>query len=240
MFCDASEIAYEAVPYFRAVTCGLVNVSFIISTTRLAPIQALTIPRLELQAALIASRLKCKILNEIDVEVDQMHFWSDSKIVLHYLSNTQRRYSTYVSHRVAEIASTSDVKEWHHTPGKMNVADDCTRAKEMHELTPQCRWISGPELFILAESEWPSKKEVPVVDESELGIKGSVLAVSTIPSCNAMGEVLVLGKTVSAVRLVDEVQIQPKMQSKEDKPTSRTSNRYFERRQSRRSHLSVV
>jgi len=116
------------------------------------------------------------------LEIDETYFWSDSKIILHYLSNTQRRFSTSVSHRVAEIISNSDVKEWHHIPGKMNVADDCTRGKEIQELTPYCRWIIGPEFQMLHEAEWPSTKEVPVIDETELEIKGSVLAVVTTPS----------------------------------------------------------
>ena len=77
-------------------------------------------------------------MEEIDIEIDEAHFWSVSRIVLHYISNTQRRFSTYVSHRVVEIVSSSDVKEWHHIPGKMNVADDCTRGKDVQEVTPQC------------------------------------------------------------------------------------------------------
>ena len=148
MFCDASEIAYRAVAYFRTVTRGCINVSFVISKTRLAPIKTLTLPRLELQAAVMASRLKSKIFEEIDLEIDETPFWSDSKIFLHYLSNAQRRFSTFVSHRVSEVVSSSDVKEWHHIPGKMNVADDCKRGKEIQELTPQCRWITGPEFLI--------------------------------------------------------------------------------------------
>ena len=132
----------------------------------------------------MASRLKSKILEEIDLEIDETYFWSDSKIVLHYLSNTQRRFRTYVSHRVAEILSSSDVKEWYHIPGKMNVADDCTRGKEIQELTPKCRWITGPEFLVLPEAEWPSSNEEPVINEEELEIKGPVLAVSTSPSIN--------------------------------------------------------
>ncbi|XP_022799869.1 uncharacterized protein LOC111337772 [Stylophora pistillata] len=89
-----------------------------------------------------------------------------------------------MSHRVAEIVSKSDVKEWHHILGKMNVADDCTRGKDIQELSPKCRWISGPEFLMLPEAEWPSTKEVPIVDETELEIKGSVLAVSTTSSIN--------------------------------------------------------
>jgi len=60
VFCDASEIAYGAVAYFRTVTRGCINASFVISKTRLAPIKGLTVPRLELQAAVMASRLKSK------------------------------------------------------------------------------------------------------------------------------------------------------------------------------------
>ena len=66
----------------------------------------------------------------------------------------------------------------------MNVADDCTRGKEIQELTPQCRWITGPEFLMLPEAEWPSTNEEPVINEEELEIKGSLLAVSTSPSIN--------------------------------------------------------
>ena len=137
LFCDASGITYRVVAYFCTVACKPVNMSFVISKTRLAPIKTLTIPRLELQAAVAAARMKTKILAEIDFEVDETHFWSDSKIVLHYLRDTQRRFTVYVSHRVAEIASKSDVREWGDIPGTMNVADDCAREKEIHKLTPE-------------------------------------------------------------------------------------------------------
>ena len=66
VFCDASEIAYGAVAYFRAMIDGHVDVSFVINKTRLAPIKTLTIPCLELQGAVVASRLKSKISEEID------------------------------------------------------------------------------------------------------------------------------------------------------------------------------
>ena len=97
VFCDASEMAYGAVAYFRTISHGCVNVSFIMSKTRPALINTLTIPRLELQAAVIAVRLKSKILTEIDFEVDDMYLWSDSEIVLHYIRNTHRIFSVYVS-----------------------------------------------------------------------------------------------------------------------------------------------
>ena len=184
VFCDASEIAYGAVAYFRTVTHGRVNVSFVICKTRLAPIKTLTIPRLELQAAVVATRLKSKILEEIDFEVDETHLWSDSKIVLQFISNTHRRFSVYVSHRVAGIVSNSDIKEWHHFSGAMNVTDDCTRGIEIRDLTPECQWISGPKFLSLPSEQWPSNEVVPEIDESELELKASVFTTSSTPVMN--------------------------------------------------------
>ena len=153
--------------------------SFVISKTSLAPIKTLTIPCLELQAAVVAARLKTKILEGIDFEVEETHFWSDSKIVLHYLRDTQRRFNMCVSHRVAEIAPKSDVREWGHIPGTMNVADDCAREKEIHS---RKRWIRSPQLLMLPEEEWSSSKEDLQVNESELKVTASVLTSLIIPS----------------------------------------------------------
>ena len=63
----------------------------------------------------------------------------------------------------------------------MNVADDCTRGIEIQGVTPQCRWITGPEFLMLSEGEWPGAKEVQHIDEAQLEIKGSVLAVAITP-----------------------------------------------------------
>ena len=68
VFADSSKLAYGAVAYFRAETDNQIHCSFITGKSRLAPIKqrALTIPKLELQAAVIASRMKSVILEEIN------------------------------------------------------------------------------------------------------------------------------------------------------------------------------
>ena len=180
VFCDASEIAYGAVAYLRAVVNWLIAVCFVVSKTRLAPIKAITIPRLELQAAVVAVRLKCKILDEIDTEVGSVHLWSDSKIAIQNINNTTKRFSTYVSHRVAEILTKFKPEQWRHLPGKMNVADDCTRGLEIQDISTSSRWLNGPEFLRLSEETWPSEN-VPVANENELEIKASVLSVATTP-----------------------------------------------------------
>lgn len=44
-------------------------------------VKSLTIPRLELQAAVLAVRLKEKIIHQVDFEFNEEHFFSDSQII---------------------------------------------------------------------------------------------------------------------------------------------------------------
>ena len=57
--------------------------------SRLAPIRnkTMTIPRLELQAVVLASRLKTTIIEELKLNIDSVHLWSDSGSVLKYIRN---------------------------------------------------------------------------------------------------------------------------------------------------------
>ncbi|XP_068680362.1 uncharacterized protein [Montipora foliosa] len=65
-FSDASEIGYGAVSYLR------------MAKSRLAPIKPVTIPRMELSAAVLATRLDTMIRQEIDCNINQSYFWTDS------------------------------------------------------------------------------------------------------------------------------------------------------------------
>ena len=60
--------------------------------TRVAPIKTLTMPQLELTAALIGARLASFIHNAIKnrYNVLEVHLWSDSQIVLHWLSSNKQ------------------------------------------------------------------------------------------------------------------------------------------------------
>ena len=47
-----------------------------------APLKTVTIPRLELLATLMASRLDKILRKEIDIHVDESGFWTDSTCVI--------------------------------------------------------------------------------------------------------------------------------------------------------------
>ena len=63
IFADASNSAFGTVAFFRYKKQDTVKCSFILSKSRLAPSNSKTgIPRLELQAAVMATRLKVSLL----------------------------------------------------------------------------------------------------------------------------------------------------------------------------------
>ena len=92
-----------------------------------APLKQLSMPRLELQAAVLAVRLNCLIKQELTVNIEDTVFWSDSKTVLQYIANESRQFHTFVANRVSKIHDASSLAQWRHVPGHLNPADDCTR-----------------------------------------------------------------------------------------------------------------
>ena len=74
--------------YLRRETVdGRVDRSFITAKSRPAPLQFVSVQRLELQAATIAVRMHRLILTEIDLLISASFFWTDSKITLQYINN---------------------------------------------------------------------------------------------------------------------------------------------------------
>ena len=97
-FADASQQGYGAVSYLRITNNdGIVHCAFVMSKSRLTSLKTLTIPRLELSAAVVAIRLSNMIQRELDMKIDDTFFWTDSTCVLSYLANQDKRFQTFVA-----------------------------------------------------------------------------------------------------------------------------------------------
>ena len=144
IFSDASMKAFSAVAYFRTNRNEGAQCSFIIGKSRLAPIKGSTTPRLELQAAVLASRIKDCVTVEMSLPNDKTFMWTDSKVTLSYIRNENRTFSSYVMNRTNEIREKTDVSEWRFVPGKLNVADIGTKCFGIDETKT---WIEGPEFL---------------------------------------------------------------------------------------------
>ena len=74
----------------------------------------MTIPRLELQAALLAARAD-KLMSEVlNIPVIQSRYWSDSEIVLKYIKNDNLRFHVFVGNCVTEIRQLTQPSQWSH------------------------------------------------------------------------------------------------------------------------------
>ncbi|XP_063838195.1 uncharacterized protein LOC135087327 [Ostrinia nubilalis] len=169
VFCDASPHAYAAVAYWRK-RCddGKVVVSFISSKSRVTPpSKSTTIPRLELQGALLGCRLADGIKKEHRLQPTATFYWTDSTTVLHWIRNESRSYKTFIANRLGEIDELSKISEWNYVSSELNVADLITKNIADCELSRDCVWFTGP-LFLRDERAlWPRDpvKEVKISDD---------------------------------------------------------------------------
>ena len=193
VFADASNNAYGAVAYLRQEHDENVKCSFIFGKSRLAPIKqnSLTIPKLELQAATIASRIKLTILQEMREVISKIYLWTDSKTVLNYLNNENANFGVYVTHRVNEIRNNTNIEDWHYVQSKSNVADDATRCRSFSDLNSNCRWFNRPEFIHENVITEPESCDIYRTDKTNLNINAItktnsdiILSTEAIPLIN--------------------------------------------------------
>jgi hypothetical protein len=166
VFADASRGAFGTCAYLRSeISSGEVKVKFIAAKSRVAPLKELTIPRLELQAAVLASRLCKSIEREIRIELQESILFTDSAIVLAWINNNGKRVKPFVASRVGEIRSNVKPVQWKHIPTEQNPADDVSRGLSVPDLSG--RWLTGPEFLQQPIEEWPKEDSKPDATEVE-------------------------------------------------------------------------
>ena len=103
----SSSVAYGAVAYLRVRCEGRVHVAFVMAKGRLAHLKPTTVPRLELEAALLAVNLSLIIRKELRINIATVEFYTDSQVVLHQLRYQHRTGPTFITTRTAEILTHS-------------------------------------------------------------------------------------------------------------------------------------
>ncbi|GFX02894.1 uncharacterized protein TNCV_4438761 [Trichonephila clavipes] len=143
IFCDASKLAYGAAAYVKVRKQNEVLVNLITSKTRVAPLKAVTLPRLELLGALVAARLSSRV---------------------------QEIVRKKKSAKVQEISKLTDPDSWFHCSGQDNPSDFLSRGLSVDTLISNNKWWTGPAFLRTDElpktvSECPELNEVNYLPE---------------------------------------------------------------------------
>ena len=158
VFGDASEKAYGCCVYVVSSGAGS-RLDY--SKTKVAPLAAPTLPRLELEAACLAARRVKFVMQALRVQVSQIVAWTDNLTALLWIRGEPFRWKTWVRNRVTTIQAISRALqvEWRHYPGESNPADLASRGSSAAQLQDSW-WRCGPR-WITEPTAWPANQTLP-------------------------------------------------------------------------------
>lgn len=105
----------------------------------LYPIKGGSIKETLTHLELIGARLGNNLLKPLNIDRNQLHIWTDSVIVLHWVRSTAQRWKPFVVNRVTEIQALTNPKLWFHYSGKTYPAYLPTRGQSVHSVLLCCQ-----------------------------------------------------------------------------------------------------
>ncbi|KAB0802863.1 hypothetical protein PPYR_05049, partial [Photinus pyralis] len=154
-FCDASMFAYGAVVYIRTVN-ETVTSTLLCSKSRIAPLnKKLTIPRLELNSALLLANVIHKVYSVLKKRINKVYLYSDSNIVLAWIKTNSVKLNPYVANRIIKIQGLTKGMQWSYINTKDNPADCLSRGINPNEISKNKIWWYGPSYFLNVNYKHP-------------------------------------------------------------------------------------
>eukprot|EP00102_Acyrthosiphon_pisum_P012506 XP_008181695.1 PREDICTED: uncharacterized protein LOC103309013 [Acyrthosiphon pisum] len=144
-----------------------ISLCFFGTKTKLTPTKVLTVPRLELNAAVLLARWLGRIKKILSPQLDVvgLRAWSDSTIVLSWLTAPHESFKVYVSNRVHQIRSLLLDCYWQHIVSADNPADCASRGVMPAALARLDLYWRGPQIAYGEPSEWDdSRPSLPLCD----------------------------------------------------------------------------
>ncbi|XP_015122056.1 uncharacterized protein LOC107044624 [Diachasma alloeum] len=151
---DASNLAMDTSVYLRAssATSGI-TVTLICAKNKVALLQKITIPWLELTAALLATELVAYVQRILELENIQVLLWSDSSVAITWINGDPSRWKDFVQNRVLKTRDTLPSATWRHINGKENPADCPSRDLSPKQLAEHHLWWTGPSWLVLPSDQ---------------------------------------------------------------------------------------
>lgn len=115
------------------------------------------------------------------IHVSEMHAWTDSLVVLSWLTVPHEVFKQYISNRVHQIQTLLPECQWHHVKSEENPAD-CASRGLMPSALPNHR-LYGPPFLLTPPHEWGRDIErLPWAELPELKDPAPVVCVAELAS----------------------------------------------------------
>ncbi|XP_016657058.1 uncharacterized protein LOC107882735 [Acyrthosiphon pisum] len=168
-FADASIKCYGACIFLRSTNeQGEHTAKLICAKSKVAPLKVISLPRLELCAALLLARLVSRIVPKLKLNIAKKYFWSDSKIVLSWIASPSTKWKTFVAHRIGEIQDLTNITDWAYVKSSENPADIISRGCDAEQISSINLWWNGPEWLKNNIEEWPISEKTSQNDNIEM------------------------------------------------------------------------
>lgn len=155
-FSDASTKAYGACFYAVTSYNGSIHPKLLCAKSKVAPLKQVSLPRLELCAALLLAKLLPSVIRTLPASPKDIVCWSDSTITLAWISGESSRWTTFVANRVTKIQSLTRNARWRHVPTSLNPADFLSRGTTVEKIIKSELWFNGPDFLQTPVTQWPS------------------------------------------------------------------------------------
>ena len=143
ILCDASYSPFATVACFvyDVPYTDTFDTSFVLRKAPVAPLKQHTITELEIQVAVLGTRIANFVKRESALPIIQTFYWSDYSAVIHWIRCSHKRQQICIANRVCEILETTTVHQWRQCTGNINSTDHATRGLLIVDLTEHCRWF---------------------------------------------------------------------------------------------------
>ena len=164
-FCDASNLAFSCVVYLRRVVNGESQVAFVLGKSRLVLTHQANwvIARKELEAAKLCCELTSKAAAALSHLNCSVHLWTDSQVILKWITNPDLHLVRFVKRRVDKILAFFAPDAWRYVNTSANPADVGTRENACKNSESIKLWIEGPAFLVEGQEDVKSLSPAPVV-----------------------------------------------------------------------------
>ena len=179
---------FSAVAFFPARVSASsrpqTELAFVLGKAPVAPMNVMTVAKLEIQAALLAARLKQDIWQALKVKINGVFMWTGRITVLQWLNFTTK-HPIFIANRVCEILEHTSVDEWNNVASNDNTSDSSTRGISAKVLQSS-KWERGPDF--LRSTQSPFKPSTELFNSIKLGIVTNQFADNNASATNSTNE----------------------------------------------------